>query len=67
VLLLAIMSLAGLRAAVCPFCGTASRFVRYYQALEKSDRPVGLWERVVYSLMLANVQQPAPAVARSSS
>ncbi len=60
---LAAVSLFGLwSAAPQSVTAPACRFVRYYQAFEKTDRGVSLWERVVYSLLLtkASASQADP-------
>ena len=55
VITLTVASLCGLWAATPASVATpACRFVHYYQAIEKTDRSVSFWERVVYSLLLAN-------------
>lgn len=46
------LTAAGWSAGVNP--ETATRFVRNYQALE--SRPVSLWERILYSYVLASDQ-----------
>lgn len=45
-----------LRDAPCLTPRPAKRFVEYYRQLE--DRPVGFWERVVYSLALTDARPP---------
>lgn len=52
-LVLGILCLAAARAAggCAVSARSACRFIHYYRALE--SRPIGLWERVLYSLFLA--------------
>ena len=58
-MLIAAMLLVGLHGAAHEF--PACRFAYYFQTLERSD--VGLWDRLVYSLILAG----APPARASSS
>jgi len=68
---LAIATLAGLKTAVraAPWPPSASRFVHYFKASGHAQGPSGtitLWERIVYSLILANSPGKAPARTTSS-
>ncbi len=40
---------------------TACRFARYFAASQHSDVKATLYEKFVYSLVLATTHQPAPA------
>ena len=48
------------------FLNSARSFVRYYQELEKSGVPTGFWERIVFSLVLASADSPAPGEPKTS-
>lgn len=59
---LTLVSLFGLWAATPQSISMpAGRFVHYFHSLEKTDRSVGFWERVVFSLLLASAPETDPA------
>ena len=66
ILVLTVAGVEGLDMAVnaAPLPEPASRFLLYYQALEQTDSgggAIGLWERVLYSWILAGSQTPPAA------
>jgi hypothetical protein len=46
---------------------SVSRFVTYYEAIERTDSSMGVWERVVSSLVLAKARAEATPVRKSCS
>ena len=67
IVLLMVAGIEGLDLAVktAPLPASASRFLQYYEALEQRAA-VSLWERVLYSSILAGVRERPGAGSASS-
>jgi hypothetical protein len=46
---------------------SVSRFVTYYEAIERTDSSMGVWERVVSSLVLAKARAESKATPARKS
>jgi hypothetical protein len=67
VLLLALASVAAAETPVARGAWSSARvFTFYFRALENSRVPVGFWQRVALSLMLASADSPKAACARDN-
>jgi len=65
VLMAAVLSFgAERRLAALP---SVSRFVTYYEAIEQTDSSMGIWERVVSSLVLTKARAEATPSRKSCS
>ena len=62
--LLTVTGLAGVRAACAHSAITrpVSRFIHFYQVTENPAAPMSVWERVLFSLVLANRDCPKSKV-----